>query len=482
MNSDSDELFRRLHELIALKLDGAAAPEDGVELQRLLSNDAELRALYVEYVQDTASLRWSFAHTTVPVEDERSAETDSRATLLSADGEQSRRRRRIARWLRSAAALAASLMMAGVAYYWAFRPGEAPAGSVATITRTIDVRWDQGGEYAELARLNVGESVSLGSGQMELIFDTGVEVVVIGPAQFQISSAESIYSSRGTISARVGASGVGFTIDTPAARVIDLGTAFGVAINDDGATEVAVFSGKVDLALGSPSADDAERRRLIQGEAVRVGPNGLVNRVTSIASDRFPVSASTRPGEGLASPIIVDVTDNLRAGDSNKFYQIVRSGLHEDSPAFVDRNHQWNGVEAEGLPLDLEGAEYVMPFNDDKFHEDLNVSIEVAQPANIYVFYSDSMAPPQWLLENFVDTGVDVGLDEAQSVYHKNFDLGTGAGKSVDMTFSVWKQEVRQPQVVHLGAVNKHRATLGYNMYGVAVTPLQIDAPVETLQ
>ena len=265
MNSDSDELFRRLHELIALKLDGAAAPEGGVELQRLLSSDAELRALYVEYVQDTASLRWSFAHTTVPVEDDRSAETDSRATLQSVDGDQSRSRRRIARWLRSAAALAASLMIAGIAYYWAFRPGEAPAGSVATITRTIDARWEHGGEYAELARLNVGENVSLGSGQMELIFDTGVEVVVIGPAQFQISSAESIYSSRGTISARVGASGVGFTIDTPAARVIDLGTAFGVAINDDGGADAAQRTIEFELfhfdgcAIGQFIANQAEK-------------------------------------------------------------------------------------------------------------------------------------------------------------------------------------------------------------------------------
>jgi hypothetical protein len=113
-----------------------------------------------------------------------------------------------------------------------------------------------------------------------------------------------------------------------------------------------------------------------------------------------------------------------------------------------------------------------MPFNDDKFHEDLEVSIDVTQPANLYIFYSDSMTPPKWLQENFIDTGVEVGLDEAKSVYHKDFKLDAGPGKSVDMTFSVWKREVRTPQVIHLGAVSKHRATLGYNMYGIALTPL----------
>jgi hypothetical protein len=481
MNSGPDDQFCRMHELIAMKLDGASAPEAEAELQQLLRDDPDLRALYVQYIQDTAALRWSYAHTTVPMEDDRLAEADPRAPLAVAGRDEIDGRRSAPRWRWWSAAVAASLLLAAGAYYMGLRPDEPDAASVATITRTIDARWDER-PYSELARLQVGETVSFEAGQIELIFDTGVEVVVIGPASFQINSAESIYSSRGTISARVGASGVGFTIDTPTARVIDLGTSFGVAVNDDGATEVAVFSGKVDLALGSSSRDDAGRRRLIQGEAVRVGPNGRVNRVTAIASDRFPVSASTRPGEGLATPIIADVRDNLRAGDSNKFYQIVRSGLHEDSPAFVDRNHQWNSVTAEGFPLDLEGAEYVMPFNDDKFHEDLEVSIDVTQPANVYVFYSDSMDPPKWLKEGFVDTGVDVGLDEAQSVYHKNFALGVGAGESVDMTFSVWKQEVRRPGVVQLGAVSKHRATLGYNMYGVAVTPLQSDAPAVAVQ
>ena len=41
------------------------------------------------------------------------------------------------------------------------------------------------------------------------------------------------------------------------------------------------------------------------------------------------------------------------------------------------------------------------------------------------------------------------------------------------MTFSVWKREARKPQVIRLGAVSMHRATAGYNMYGIAVTPLQ---------
>ncbi|WP_428306928.1 FecR domain-containing protein [Lacipirellula sp.] len=511
MINEQDEAFRRVHDLVAAKLDGAATAEELAELKQLLHDEPALREVYVEYIQDTASLRWSFAHTTVPIEDDAAAEPYGSLRVSSADVAEARATQRSRPAWRALLAVAAAAVI-GVGTYLLFFAGQGsgpaaggPAGplaankaaaqgdepaaandpnmvapaagkqaaSVATVTRTIDALWENEHEFPELSRLQVGQEVALRSGQIELIFDTGVEVVVIGPAHFKVNSHESMFSDRGTISARVGAAGIGFTIDTPTARVIDLGTEFGVAIGDDGETEVAVFQGIVDLEYGSSPDVDADRRRLNKGEALRVGANGRVDRVMAIASDRFPVSASVRPSDGPETPIIRDVTDNIRAGDSNKFYRIVRSGLHEDSPAFVDRDHQWNSVTDKGLPLDLEGAEYVMPFNDDKFHEDLAVWVDVGQPANLYVFYSDSMDPPQWLKDDFVDTGADVGLDEAKSVYHKNFALGAGAGESVDMTFSVWKQEVREPRVVQLGSVNKHRATFGYNMYGIATAPLK---------
>lgn len=514
MINEQDEVFRRVHDLVAAKLDGAATLEELEELKQLLDKEPALRAVYVEYIQDTASLRWSFAHTTVPIEaellDEVADEPCGEIDIAPAEAVETRSPSLRARrsWGMPIAVAAAALIGAGTYLWFVAGQGGGPvaglaggplaagdahgeqesaaedrnnaiattderAASVATVTRTIDAVWENELTFPELSRLRIGQEVSLRSGQIELIFDTGVEVVVIGPARFKVSSHESMFSDRGTISARVGANGVGFTIDTPTARVIDLGTEFGVAIGDDGETEVAVFQGIVDLALGASPDSDVARRRLNKGEAIRVGANGQVDRVMAIASDRFPVSASARPHEGPETPIILDVTDNIRAGDSNKFYRIVRSGLHEDSPAFVDRDHQWNSVTGEGLPLDLEGAEYVMPFNDDKFHDDLAVWVDVSQPANLYVFYSDSMDPPQWLKDDFVDTGVKVGLDEAKSVYHKNFELGTGAGESVDMTFSVWKQEVPTPRVVQLGSVNKHRATFGYNMYGIATAPLK---------
>jgi hypothetical protein len=515
MIDDQDDNFRRLHDLVTAKLDGAAAPVEQTELKSLLLEDPALRRLYVEYIQDTASLRWSFAHTTVPLhEDPAAMEIGDSDCLTHELIDKPSPRRALGRWGLSLTIAAAALIGAGAYLLNVTSRNDAPAmnrlavdsiepaaptladaptlqpspakpvrsTSVATLTRTIAAVWENGHEPQELARLHVGQALSLRSGQIEMIFDAGVEVVVNGPARFEVRSAESIFSSRGAISVRVGVEGKGFTIHTPCARVIDLGTEFGVAVNDAGETEVAVFSGIVDLALDAAKDDKGVRRRLNQGEAIRVGANGHVDRVTAIASDRFPVSASMRSGNGPRERIIADVTDDIRAGDSNKFYRIVRTGLHEDSPAFVDRKHQWNAVKSTGFPLDLDGAEYVMAFNDDKFLDNLEVSIDVAQPANLYVFYSDSMTPPPWLKKDFVDTGFDIGLDEGRSVYHGNYKLGVGAGESVDTVFSVWKQEVRQPRIVRLGAVQKHRSGFGYNMYGIATAPLRPTEDARDLQ
>lgn len=469
MNDDDNEVFRRLHDLAAAELDGSATLDEKAELKALLRDDPESRQLYVEYIQDTAGLRWSFAHTTIPDQDIQLAVGPETTETLTDEFDGARLASRVrARWSVYLVLAASALIGAGV--YLLLNAAPAPQ-SVAVLTRTINAVWEDG-ELRELDRLHVGQTLELKSGQIEMIFDTGVEVVLQGRTHFEVRSAESAFSNHGTISARVGSDGKGFTIDTPSARVIDLGTEFGVAINDAGDTEVAVFDGKVDLAVGAAPSDQTARQELVQGEAIRVGVDGQVDRVTAIASDRFPVSAALRPGVGPLLPIIRDVTDNIRVGDSNKFYRIVRSGLHEDSPAFVDRKHQWNSTDKQGLPLDLEGAEYVMPFNDDKFHDGLKVSVDVAQPATLYVFYSDSMKPPKWLQKGFVDTGFDVGLDESKSAYHKNFKLGDGPGEQVDTIFSVWKREIHTPQVVELGAVEPHRAGFGYNMYGIATAPL----------
>ena len=355
--------------------------------------------------------------------------------------------------------------------------GWTPAvAGVATLTRLDNVRWsDPDRGWQELSRLSLGDVVRFDTGEVEIVFDHGVEVVIGGPALFEVRASDRAYSNLGRIAARVGKDGEGFTLETPVAKVVDLGTEFAVEVTPDGLTDVAVFDGLVDLSVNT-SPTPAPARRLSSGEALRIGPTGRLDRLMTIPSDRFPVPRSRSVAE-RPTPLILDVRDNSPADAATKFYQIVRTGLEEDARAYVDRKHEWNGLDETGMPKFLRGIEYVMPFNDDKHDPSLRLSVHLAQPAMLYVLLSDSVPVPGWLLRDFADTGRDLGLDEARNRFIPSRRAAKGPGKSIDTTFSIWSRRVEQPGVVQLGGIERPVDPPGFNMYGIAAAPLTGGGP-----
>ena len=73
----------------------------------------------------------------------------------------------------------------------------------------------------------------------------------------------------------------GFSVLTPRATVVDLGTESGVEVNNDGATDVVVFKGEVDDDYNDPT-DQSSAQRLRIGEAVHLGAIGMANRIVSV--------------------------------------------------------------------------------------------------------------------------------------------------------------------------------------------------------
>jgi hypothetical protein len=161
--------------------------------------------------------------------------------------------------------------------------------------------------------------------------------------------------------------------------------------------------------------------------------------------------------------VIARVSDNIHAGKGKKVfacYQTTFEGLHEDSLAYSDnRNHQWNGLTAAGLPNFLCGADYIETFNDYRYMEDFEMKVELARPANLYIFFDDRVETPDWLKANFEDTGVDIGLDEGPwgtqvDEKFRKLDVNTtasGGGNSIDNIFSVWRRRCVDGGTVTLG-------------------------------
>ncbi|WP_166831915.1 carbohydrate-binding protein [Thalassoroseus pseudoceratinae] len=94
--------------------------------------------------------------------------------------------------------------------------------------------------------LHVGRYL-LEEGVAKLLFPWGTEVALEAPAEFEFCEDGSKFLRNGQLVAKVSAEDSGFTIDTPAIRLIDLGTEFGLSTNSQGESEVHVFKGSVEV-------------------------------------------------------------------------------------------------------------------------------------------------------------------------------------------------------------------------------------------
>ena len=115
-----------------------------------------------------------------------------------------------------------------------------------------------------------------------------------------------------------------------------------------------------------------------------------------------------------------------------------------------------------------------MAFNDDKVRT-VEIDINLARPAAVFVLFDDRVSAPEWLRRDFVDTGWDVGMDEVRE--DGRLVRGVGPGDSIDHAFSVWRQDFREPCSVRLGTIRQEDTTVKpqailESMYGVVVTDI----------
>ncbi|WP_197527466.1 FecR domain-containing protein [Pirellulimonas nuda] len=356
---------------------------------------------------------------------------------------------------------------------------------VADIIDQEGVRWGD-----DTTALSDDDAVGLGrlsssGGEYTLQFRDGSTVRVVGRASLEIKSKMLVRLDHGRATAQVPPNSIGFTIESSLIDVVDLGTEFGISVDGDHA-DVVVFDGEVDVKSNLDQASG--QRRLTQGNAVKVARDGAMGRLVDVGRD---VDGRWWTGNRLGAdgPLIARVTDNI--GGSSEvyaFYQTTYQGLSDDAVAYTDNpNHQWNGLTPDGLPGFLRGADYVRTFNHYRYLLEFQMKIELSAPANLFVFADNRIPPPEWLVEQFRDTGIDIGLDEGPWLdnipeEYRKFDVNTtavGAGQSVDNTFSVWRRRCTDTTPITLGSAGLWSGDEGHGraMYGVAATPLDAPAP-----
>ncbi len=255
MNADQDTIARLL--------DDHADETERENLIRLLRDDPDAAKTLGAHLLTDALLG-------IALEDEVS-QARGRQRIIGAvrraerdrfvSGVRSRISRRI--WSRRLLAGAAVLAL-GVITWFAFprRSGNI----VATVTRA-EVAEAHG--FATGDPLASGRRLRFGSGLVELDMAGRGKMIVEGPADLEISGPMRSVLHRGRILMRVNRAGHGYRLETPKGSVIDLGTEFGVSVDENQSVETHVLAGEVEAIPAS-----GEKILLRENDALRSDSSG----------------------------------------------------------------------------------------------------------------------------------------------------------------------------------------------------------------
>lgn len=159
-------------------------------------------------------------------------------------------------------------------------PQKPPIADVATLVDQLDTQWAQTGPNRQNgSRLWTDEGpLTLQQGMVKIRYDTGVNLLVEGPACFSIQPA-GVFLEYGRLYTFVSPAGKGFRVETPRSQFLDYGTEFGILAQKDGDAEVHVIQGTVELFTGSKGRF-ISRQRIEEHNAVRY--NSQTNQIHSI--------------------------------------------------------------------------------------------------------------------------------------------------------------------------------------------------------
>lgn len=122
--------------------------------------------------------------------------------------------------------------------------------------------------------LLTGHTYQLQQGVAKLRMNSGAEVILESPATFELLHHNSIRLRKGTLAAEVESEAVGFVVETPSQRVVDLGTRFGVSVDATGTSETHVFQGKVVCAQQEEDHGESLTHLLTTGQAIQIKSDG----------------------------------------------------------------------------------------------------------------------------------------------------------------------------------------------------------------
>jgi hypothetical protein len=252
--------------LVEAIVDGAATAAERDRLETRLRAEQQARRFYVAYLDLHAQLQWRM-----------------RGEAAPAVGTRPPRSRRLFRGpyrvaVAAALALAITGLLAAVLVHRQ-RSEEAeapdlpdlPAGSVAVLIDNQKTVWEDGMTLpTETGTALSPGRLKLRAGVVGIAFHGGGDVLLEGPADFDVSAPDRAFLHRGKLTARVPVGALALRVGMPGVVVTDFGGECGLLRDDSGLTEVHVFAGRVGADPTDRAGDLLPGMRLAENSGARV--------------------------------------------------------------------------------------------------------------------------------------------------------------------------------------------------------------------
>ncbi len=355
--------------------------------------------------------------------------------------------------------------------FWFFRDAST-SPVIAEVIVAENVRLSNRDEMLSVGSPFATGLIALESGRLELQLASGVHLEMTGPLEGELIDAMHLRLKSGRLNANVGERGKGFTVYTDAGDVIDLGTEFGIEVDPDGESRVAVFTGQVEVRPRGNGKDQTSKTILLnEGQAARFSVLAGLRRWDQVALAAQAAGISSHSPKGL----VTRVRDNLGDGELHPFYGIVENGMRDGALAYTDKpNPRWHAVAGETFPEWLVGADQIRTYHQFRRRLYFKLNLEISEPAVVFVFQDTRAESPVWLKRDFTNTGTQLRVgpwnplvaDEPGVIIKDDGPY---------LTVNVWKREVSSG-VVKLGPPRDRDDQGPVAMYGLAVKPLS-DVP-----
>jgi hypothetical protein len=270
--SETQNKYELLSHLIQGLLSGELTDVQSQRLNQMLSKDPKCLQYYIEY-----TTLWGLLDETNGFSDDEDLFPGDAAAMLQALADEERtaktitlpkkqeppklirkvERKRIEYKINRGALLTIAVSIAAVVLIILFVRFAPPSKGiqVAVLVDTINAKWaDAEDRMTKGDFINTGDkSLVLSEGYAEFLFNNQTKVTIEGPSEFQVLAEDQMRLGYGRLYAVVPRQAIGFTVKTPSAQIVDLGTEFGVETDLHRNTSLHVLRGKTVLIAGDKS-------------------------------------------------------------------------------------------------------------------------------------------------------------------------------------------------------------------------------------